>query len=176
MRSLLRASTVTHLRIFLLQTVTAGMAENTRGDIVEMSRYIFYIFMQGYCLLHRPSQGSVGNTRELETSEKRERGMMGTSVERELFLPFSLLPSSPPAFPKKSTQNIPQKLIASDWGRGYKYFSSFLRNDVVCMRRCANAVQAFSSGVFFFWFPLTRFWLLTLTHVNFNHVNKIEAR
>ena len=147
MRSLLRASTVTHVRIFLLQTVTAGMAENTRGDIVEMSRYIFYIFMQGYCLLHRPSQGSLGNTRELETSEKRERGMMGTSVERELFLPFSLLPSSPPAFPKKSTQNIPQKLIASDWGRGYKYFfSSFLRNDVVCMGRCANAVQAFSSG------------------------------
>ena len=26
------------------------------------------------------------------------------------------------------------------------------------------------------WFPLTRFWLRTLTHVNFNHVNKIEAR
>ena len=24
--------------------------------------------------------------------------------------------------------------------------------------------------------PLTRFWLRTLTHVNFNHVNKIEAR
>ena len=132
MRSLLRASTVTHLRIFLLQTVTAGMAENTRGDIVEMSRYIFYIFMQGYCLLHRPSQGSVGNTRELETSEKRERGMMGTSVERKLFLPFSLLPSSPPAFPKKSTQNIPQKLI---------FFKK---------RRCLHAqVRKCSAGVFF---------------------------
>ena len=25
------------------------------------------------------------------------------------------------------------------------------------------------------WFPLTRFWLRTLTHVNFNHVNKTEA-
>ena len=25
-------------------------------------------------------------------------------------------------------------------------------------------------------FPLTRFWLCTLTQVNFNHVNKIEAR
>ena len=25
-------------------------------------------------------------------------------------------------------------------------------------------------------FPLTRFWLRMLTHVNFNHVNKIEAR
>ena len=78
-----------------LQTVTAGMAENTRGDIVEMSRYVFFIFMQGYGLLHRLFQGSVGNTRELETSEKRERGVMGTSVERELFLPFQLLPSSP---------------------------------------------------------------------------------
>ena len=28
----------------------------------------------------------------------------------------------------------------------------------------------------FRWFPLTRFWLRTLTHANFNHVNKIEAR
>ena len=26
------------------------------------------------------------------------------------------------------------------------------------------------------WFPLTRFWLRTLTHLNFNHVHKIEAR
>ena len=26
------------------------------------------------------------------------------------------------------------------------------------------------------WFPLTRFWLRTLTHGNLNHVNKIEAR
>ena len=26
------------------------------------------------------------------------------------------------------------------------------------------------------WFPLTRFWLCTLTQVNFNHVNKIEAK
>ena len=26
------------------------------------------------------------------------------------------------------------------------------------------------------WFPLTRSWLLTLTYVNFKHVNKIEAR
>ena len=26
------------------------------------------------------------------------------------------------------------------------------------------------------WFPLTRFWLRTLTHENFNHLNKIEAR
>ena len=25
-------------------------------------------------------------------------------------------------------------------------------------------------------FPLTRFWLRTLTHVNFNHVNKTEVR
>ena len=25
-------------------------------------------------------------------------------------------------------------------------------------------------------FPLTRFWLCTLTQVNFNHVNKIDAR
>ena len=26
------------------------------------------------------------------------------------------------------------------------------------------------------WFPLTRFWLRTLTYVDFNHINKIEAR
>ena len=26
------------------------------------------------------------------------------------------------------------------------------------------------------WFPLTRFWLRTVTHENFNHVNKVEAR
>ena len=88
------------------------MAENTRGDIVEMSRYIFYIFMQDYCLLHRLFQSSVGNTRELETSEKRERGMMETSVERKLFLLYPLLAC--PRFLLKSTQNIPQKVIASD--------------------------------------------------------------
>ena len=34
------------------------------------------------CLLHRLFQGS--EARELETSEKREKGMMGTSAEREL--------------------------------------------------------------------------------------------
>ena len=146
MRSLLRASTVTHLRIFLLQTVTAGMAENTRGDIVEMSRYIFYIFMQGYCLLHRPSQGSVGNTRVLETSEKRERGMMGTSVERKLFLPFSLLPSSPPAFPKKINSKYPPKIDRERLRTRLQiFFLIFFKK-----RRCLRAqVRKCSAGVFF---------------------------
>ena len=39
-----------------------------------------------HCLLHRLSpkaEWGLGNTRARETSEKRERGMMGTSVGRE---------------------------------------------------------------------------------------------
>ena len=52
------------------------------------------------CLLHWLSQGQVGigelaSTRDRETSEKRERGMMGTGVE------CRALPA-----------------IESDWGRG----------------------------------------------------------
>ena len=35
-----------------------------------------------------------------------------------------------------------------------------------------ETLQKVSKGCF----PLTRFWLGTLTHVNFNHVNKIEKR
>lgn len=47
--------------------------------------------------------------RELETSEKHERGMTGTSVERERgVIPLSLIINS----------NIPKKVIASDWRRG----------------------------------------------------------
>ena len=58
--------------------------------------------------------------------DKRNRGIMGMSVKRErgsdgkekkrLFLPFPSLPSSPLSLIINS--NIPQKVIASDWGRG----------------------------------------------------------
>ena len=37
---------------------------------------------------------------------------------------------------------------------------------------CTYETPLFHCG----WFPLTRFWLRLLTHVNFNQVNKIEAR
>ena len=58
--------------------------------------------------------------------DKRNRGIMGMSVKRErgsdgkekkrLFLPFPSLPSSPLSLIINS--DIPQKVIASDWGRG----------------------------------------------------------
>ena len=38
------------------------------------------------------------------------------------------------------------------------------------------SVFVFQCFVFETTFPLTRVWLCTLTQVNFNHVNKIEAR
>ena len=68
----------------------------------------------------------AGEARELETNERRERGMMGTSAERERGamgrkkrkLLFSL-PITPfdPAF-LTNYLKYPQKLIANDWGRG----------------------------------------------------------
>ena len=40
----------------------------------------------------------------------------------------------------------------------------------------AESLKRQSKSLFYGWFPLTRFWLRTLTHVSFNHVNEIEAR
>ena len=137
MRSLLRASTVTHLRIFLLQTVTAGMAENTRGDIVEMSRYIFYIFMQGYCLLHRPSQGSVGTTRE---------GDDGNERRAQAFSPLLITAFVPSRFPEKINSKYPPKIDRERLRTRLQiFFLIFFKK-----RRCLHAqVHKSSAGVFF---------------------------
>ena len=40
---------------------------------------------------------------------------------------------------------------------------------------CKWIYAKFSKELPWSWFSLTRFWLRTLTHVNFNHVNKMEA-
>ena len=40
----------------------------------------------------------------------------------------------------------------------------------------AEHLKRQSKSLFQGWFPLTRFWLRTLTPLNFNHVNKLEAR
>ena len=69
--------------------------------------------------------GQAGAARELETNDRRERGMMGTSAGRKrgvmgrekrkvLFtLPIT---SFDPAF-LNNYLKYPQKLIANDWGR-----------------------------------------------------------
>ena len=69
--------------------------------------------------------GQAGEARVLETNDRRERGMMGTSagrkrgvMGREKRKVLFTLPITPfdPAF-LNNYLKYPQKLIANDWGR-----------------------------------------------------------
>ena len=108
MRSLLRASTVTHLRIFLLQTVTAGMAENTRGDIVEMSRYIFY----NAGLLPPPQAFPRLSGEHARAGDKREtrEGDDGNERRARAFSLPLITPFVPSRFPVKINPKYPPKI------------------------------------------------------------------
>ena len=56
----------------------------------------------------------------------------------------------------------PRSTLTFTWGISYIASISFTRVNFTCIRTEKYA--------------LTRFWLRTLTHVTFNHVNKIEGR
>ena len=87
----------------------------TGSDLISLSVPSEFLF----------GQLQAGEARELETNEKRERGMMGTNAERERavmgrkkwekYFPLPITPFDP-AF-LNNYLKYPQKLIANDWGR-----------------------------------------------------------